>query len=923
MKPEDHSSHGGLLPHLLSGLVACVCRFPVLVLAVAAFLALASAGGAAAFLQYQTERTDLVNPHKDYQERWHKFVNEFGGEEDVVVLVKGADSNQMQMALDTLAARIAEHPDRFDRLFYKVDLRGLRNRALMFLPTETIEPIRENIRTMSLLLEFGPLSWQNLSLQSLVREAHLRADMLTAGQPLKPGDEQFFAQLKSISSAARASLANPADYRNPWGSLMAQPVGQDSKQLDEPQYFFSGDKTLAFLLVRPIKETGSFTGSRKSIDLLREIVASTGPEFAGLDIGLTGIPVLENDEMTAAQHDTTYASWLAIVGVTLLFFLVYRGVYYPLLTVGTLLVGTAWAMGWLTLTVGHLNILSATFAVMLFGMGDYGVLWVMRYEQARRSGMDVRSALLHTTTHVAVGNLTAAMTTALAFYAAMLADFKGVAELGWVAGSGVLLCAFACFTVLPALLILFDRREISTGEVIPIGTAAGWLPGLSRRPRGVALGGLALTACAVGFIFRLGYDHNLLHLQPRGLASVNWQMTLIEHTAGASWHALCSTATPQEALALKARFEKEPRVERVVEIASLVPPDQKQKVHLLADIQHRLRRLPVRGERIPHAAPNAHEMLGELNELIQQLGPLAARCPQPLLGELRQALTGLHDYLAATPLDEFTGARLAAFDEHLSRDLADDLLRLRDVSTPAPITLADLPPPLRERFVGKSGRWLVEVFAKENVRESLWDFGPLEAFCKDVRRVDPEATGQPFATVEGLKAMKNGFQWAGLYAFLAIVTVLLADFRSPWHVIIALTPLAMGLVLALGIMGLFGLPLNPANMIALPLILGVGVDNGVHLLHDYLIRRRDGLKTVSYPIGRGVLVKGMTTMIGFGTLMASSQRGLAGLGLVLTLGVGCCLLASLVFLPAALQVIGLGKRTSVPVVEPVRQSVAA
>src|SRR5207253_7231276 len=138
------------------------------------------------------------------------------------------------------------------------------------------------------------------------------------------------------------------------------------------------------------------------------------------------------DEMAAAEHDTRLASWVAFAGVTILFFFVYRSIYYPLLTVATLLVGTSWAMGWLILTVGHLNILSATFAVMLFGMGDYGVLWVMRYEQARQRGMEVPAALLHTTRHVAVGNLTAATTTALAFYATMLADFKGVAELGWV-----------------------------------------------------------------------------------------------------------------------------------------------------------------------------------------------------------------------------------------------------------------------------------------------------------------------------------------------------------------------------------------------------------------------------------------------------------------------------------------------------------
>src|SRR5919109_3233832 len=129
-----------------------------------------------------------------------------------------------------------------------------------------------------------------------------------------------------------------------------------------------------------------------------------------------------------------------------------------MLTVGTLLVGIAWSLGWLTLTVGHLNILSATFAVMLIAMGDYGVLWVTRYEQARRGGMEVVEALRHTARHVAVGNLTAATALALAFFAAMFADFQAVAELGWIAGCGVLLCALSCFTVLPALLRILDRR---------------------------------------------------------------------------------------------------------------------------------------------------------------------------------------------------------------------------------------------------------------------------------------------------------------------------------------------------------------------------------------------------------------------------------------------------------------------------------
>src|SRR5205823_1116713 len=133
-------------------------------------------------------------------------------------------------------------------------------------------------------------------------------------------------------------------------------------------YFFSSEDTaakpvLAFLLVRPVTEAGSFTGALRSVEKLHELIAETRPSFTDLDLGLTGLPVLETDEMLASQNDTNAASWIALAGVALLYLLVFRGLRYPLLTVVTLLAGTAWALGWLTLTVGHLNILSATFAV--------------------------------------------------------------------------------------------------------------------------------------------------------------------------------------------------------------------------------------------------------------------------------------------------------------------------------------------------------------------------------------------------------------------------------------------------------------------------------------------------------------------------------------------------------------------------------
>src|SRR5262249_40699036 len=265
------------------------------------------------------------------------------------------------------------------------------------------------------------------------------------------------------------------------------------------------------------------------------------------------------------------ASWLALAGVTLLYLVVYRGIRFPLMTVAALLVGTAWALGWLTLTVGHLNILSSAFAVMLIGMGDYGILWVTRFDLERRAGADLAAATRQTGLHVGPSIMTAALATALAFYAAMLADLKAVAELGWIAGSGVLLCGLSTVLLMPALLALFGARtadQVKATVSLADEQAARreWLPRLTHRPRWVlgasALISVVLATCAL----RIHYDHNILNMQDPHLDSVKWEHSLIEHATGDSWHAVTMTTTPEEALALKARYEQLPTVSRVIEV---------------------------------------------------------------------------------------------------------------------------------------------------------------------------------------------------------------------------------------------------------------------------------------------------------------------------------------------------------------------
>jgi hopanoid biosynthesis associated RND transporter like protein HpnN len=878
------------LSRTLAWFVAGVVRRPKTVLAACLASLAVSVHLAATRLEYHTQRNDLLSAEKECQKRWQKYLDAFGDDDDMVVVVEGRDPERMKAALDDVAERVKERPDLFDRVFHKVDLRAIHDRAILFLPKDQLNDIRDRVDRMGPLLgTFSKLSWSMLSLETLLAQGERALIAKSEGRDTAE-DRDLLLQLPAVIQSATATLRDPQEYRNPWAVAGPRTADRDGeKQLSEAQYFFTQDGSLAMLLCRPKKAGQSFTPAKEANDEMRAILAEANGSFPEVKLGLTGLPVLETDEMVQSDSDTAKASLFAMLGVAVLYFVVYRGFRFPLLTLASLGVGTVWALGWATITVGHLNILSATFAVMLIGMGDYGVLWVARYDEARKNGRTIDEAMRETAEKAGPSILTAAFSTAVAFFATMLADFKAVAELGWIAGSGVLFCAVACLTVMPAALALVERRR----AVVPaddhvVKFPSVWLPMLAYRPRTtLACGAVLLLACG-GLAADLHYDHNLLHMQPRDLDSVTWEEKLIERGGGMTWDAMSLAKSREEAVQLRNRYQSVPEVGKVIEIASLVPPDQEAKVPAVAAIHERLKHLP-KAESVSAPAGSDPDRARDGALRVQRFAgsdttlSLAA-------GELISALNGLGSAGASRE-------RLRHFDQHLVADLANDLNRLKAVSRPAPIVESDLPAELRERYIGANGEYLVRAFAKD----SLWDFDSLTHFTAAVERADPAATGKAFRTREGLQQMKVGFEWAGVYALIAIVIVLALDLRSVRDVLLGLFPLAIGVILTLGCMVLFGVPMNPANMIALPLIVGVGVDNGVHVLHDWRGRRPGTNYRLGSATGRGVLVAALTTVLGFGTLMTSRHQGMASLGLVLALGVSFCMVAALVWLPAVLR----------------------
>ena len=243
---------------------------------------------------------------------------------------------------------------------------------------------------------------------------------------------------------------------------------------------------------------------------------------------------------------------------------------------------------------------------------------------------------------------------------------------------------------------------------------------------------------------------------------------------------------------------------------------------------------------------------------------------------------------------------LAVFQQRSAGELLSRLHALAAVSDPVPPSLDDLPASLVDRFVGASGKHLLKIYG----RGDIWNFDALKRFVGDVRSVDPNATGNPLQAYEASLEMKRSYEQAALYSLVVIIAVLWIDFRSLTHSLLAALPLAVGMAQTLGLMGLVGIDLNPANLIGIPLILGIAVDYGVHIVHDAL--ERPGPYRISASTANAVLVDALTTILGFGALMVASHRGLESLGRLLTLGVTTCTLTSLVFLPAVLGMLRPG-----------------
>ncbi len=878
-----------------SRLFAFAARHPRLILTTALLLSVCSVIFTQQKMELLTGRDDLMPKNASFQVDYRAYRAEFGDQEEIVAVIESEDAEKSTRAADALYERLNREKGVFREVFYPGGLSYFRKNGLLFMPLEDIRNLRNTLTMAAPVLKDLAAA---PSVQTLFTSLTRQIDEYIA----HPSEESLRSLTFMLSTLDKGFKGFDGKH-----SALSMDSFLKGSSDGKPSMIENAGKQQVITIL-PVKEQDSFVPAEKAITSVRTALSETlkKPEFKGISAGLTGVPVLEYEEMATSQRDMEIATVLSLSLTVILLLFTFRGLLNVIAAMVSLIVGICVSFGFATAVIGHLNILSMVFAIMLIGLGvEYGIQVVLRYQEELKLGASGLEAIETGLAANVRSIIMAAATVALAFATFALTDFKGISELGIIAAGGVVICVITTFTVLPAMLILLERFR-KNGHQAPItrfqASEHPLLKTLFNNPRTVTAVTLLLSLVCVYPTIKTRFDYNLMNLQAKGLQSVEYAYKLMRSKENSGYFAVVTARDKGDARQLTERLEKLPAVDHVVSLLALVPDRQGEKLTELAalrQVMNQVRPVPyeenLRPMELPAVFENFHGRVQKLKRTLEERKAAEARPVAAFLTTLDGFFASLEkekDRNALGMLREFQGGMFA--------QLPDKLRMLKESLEAAPVSEADLPGQLKQRFVGKNGKLLLQVAAKKEIFERE----PLEEFVKQVKTVMPNATGEPVMVYESLTVLRDSYLRAFGYAFIGIAVILLINFKSIRFALIGSLPLAAGLLLMVGGMWLAGISFNSANIIVLPLILGVGIDSAIYIINRYRQGDESPATVAMSSAGIGVFLNALTILFSFGALMVSHHQGVFSIGAVMSLGMVASVAVFLAFLPALLSLWG-------------------
>ena len=646
-----------------------------------------------------------------------------------------------------------------------------------------------------------------------------------------------------------------------------------------------------------------------SVDGIEKIIKETSTQY-GVTAGLTGSIVLGRDEYKAFTSDTWTVSILALIGIFILFVISFRMWVSPLLAILTVIMGVTWAMGFSSFLVEYLSMMTAMMSVILIGLGiDFSVHIISGYTEKRNQGLDVRISMQETLLRFGPGIITGGITTSLAFLTLLISETVGMREMGIIAGVGIIFTMLATIIILPTMLVIRERLLKNFNTSLPPKDVS--YPFLGRIAVFTAkyrwnMGILFLLI--TGFLFNravnMSVDYNYLNMEPVGLESIKLQEKLIEAFDLSSDFVMFTTDNLDDARKLTRQAREMETTGWVESISDYLPdPDGlEEQYRFLKDLRRNLQSREIRKQMSSHDVKMYRKELERLEANIIELQDLAFLGGQDkvydkaikLVGEAGDSLARGNITLFINALDTgLTKIELTYFQQQFSTAFKSTIIEMANTE---PLTLDNLPGEIKNRFTGKSGNiFIINVYPEKNIWE---DSRFLYRFTDEATELSEKATGLPPIFVELMDIMSKDGKKATYLAIIAVFLVLLIDFRSLKYALVGMVPLIFGAIWMMGIMEISGLKFTMMNILAVPLIIGIGIDDGVHILHRWKMEKN--LDIVYRSTGKAILLTSLTTMLGFGSLWFATYRGLGSMGIALFIGVGTCFLATLFIIPAIL-----------------------
>ncbi len=852
--------NGQVQPNLfqagVNALVDRVQKAPWVALAVAIGLTALSGFYAAGNLKIDTDTAGMISEDLPFRQRFKAFRHAFPTLSDNVAIVIDADvPDRADRAADRLAARLRADPDRFPLVFSPETHPFFLRSGLLYLGLDDLTGLADD------LADSQPF------LSTLAADPSLRglAGVLKDALDGAENDDQarrIASVLNRISEAAAATAEGKSAPLS-WRNLI-------NTSLDE-------GTNRRVIVTKPKVDFGSLSPAAEAMARIRTLARDVGlTEEAGVTVRLTGGVVISTEELESVKNGATNAGLVSLVLVAILLAWGIRSLRLVLGILAALICGLVWTAGFTTLAIGHLNLVSVAFAVLFIGLGvDFGIHFALRFREERLGAGDQREVMRRTGHGLAMPLGLSATAAAISFFSFIPTDYRGLSELGLIAGAGMFIAFAATFTVIPAFLSLLPPSAPRTALAT---RSFGW------SDHRIATGALALGAICAAVVPFARFDLDPIKLRDPSTESVRTFRDLAA-TPGLSPYTIEVLANSlSDAYEVAGKLRLLPQVDKVVTAANLVPVEQEEKLAIVADLNIFYATL---GTSDPVPVTEAER--GAAFEVLRQTLQRAADRPLKELSDAARKLDARMEKLSDPE-------QRIAFEKDVFEFFAPQVERLKLALSARPVALKDLPPEVLGRYLAPSGRARVQVYPSEN----LEDPDALARFVVAVREISPGATDSPVEILEAGRAVVNSVVTAALISIVAVSAMVFAMMRSVRDTLLVLIPLILAALYTVAATVALGMPFNFANVIVLPLLMGLGVASGIHLVSR---AREEHSGTVAFATStpRAVTFSALTTIASFGSLAVSSHRGTASMGELLMLSIGLTLVCTLIVLPSLMQ----------------------